>query len=495
MSGFIGGVHRQQTVLFPETLDDYVSGENPVRFIDAFVDSLDLRAMGFTHAAPLDEGRPPYDPSVLLKLYLYGYLNKVRSTRRLERECQRNVEAMWLMGKLAPDFKTIADFRRDNCEHLRSVFRELVALCKGLDLLDTDLVAIDGSKFKAMNSPKRHFTPASLKVSLATLDEKIARYLRELDENDKKEAREERLPSRIPDLEAKIAKLKERREQHAALLSRMEISGETEVSLTDPDSRMMRTHGTFDLCYNTQIAVEAKNKLIVAYDVSNRASDDKELASMAERAREAIGVERLNAVADKGYFSGPQVQACTENGITPFVPEINVRSGAAMREGISPKFTKDRFHYDRASDVVVCPAGHRMDPLGPGFNLGGKPGHIARRGQAYRTRECSYCPHFMGPCTHDPKGRQIIRDEFENAMDAMRERVRTSEGRRIVRLRQELVEHPFGTLKRGFQQGHLLLRGLRKTTGEMGLSLIAYDMRRVINIVGTNRLVAATYRA
>ncbi|MDE1837140.1 MAG: transposase, partial [Euryarchaeota archaeon] len=292
MSGFVEGCHRQQMVLFPEALDDYVTEDNSVRFIDAFVDSLDLRAMGFTHAQPLDEGRPPYDPADLLKLYLYGYLNKVRSTRRLERECQRNVEVMWLMGKLAPDFKTIADFRRDNVGQIRPVFRELVALCRRLDLLDDKLVAVDGSKFKAMNSPKRHFTPDSLKESLATLDEKIARYLRELDENDKKEAQEEHLLARVPDLKKKIAKLKERRQQHAALLSRMEATGETELSLTDPDCRMMRTHGTFDLCYNTQIAVEAKNKLIVEFDVTNRSSDDKELASMAQRARGALGVER-----------------------------------------------------------------------------------------------------------------------------------------------------------------------------------------------------------
>ena len=490
MSGFVEGQHRQQTILLPEKLDEYVTEENSIRFIDALVDSLDLRAMGFTHATPRDEGRPPYDPADLLKLYLYGYLNKVRSSRRLELECQRNVEVMWLMRKLAPDFKTIADFRKDNVDQIRSVFRELVGFCRELGLLDTQLVAIDGSKFKAMNSEKRNFTRDSLKESLTTLDEKIARYLRELDENDRKEAEEERLPTRVPDLKEKIAKLKERRQQHAVLLARMEASGETEVSLTDPDARLMKTRNGFDVCYNTQIAVEAKNKLIVEYDVSNHASDDKELAPMATRAREILDVEHLDVVADKGYYSGPQVQRCVDRWITPYIPEMQVRQGAAKRTGLSPEFSKDHFRYDPISDTVVCPAGQRMLPIGPGFLIREKSGEGSRRAQAYRTASCAVCPHFMGPCTTDPKGRQIVRTAFDGAMDALRDRMKTPEGKRMLQLRQELVEHPFGTLKRGFQQGHLLLRGLRKVTGEMGLSLIAYNLRRLINIVGTDRLVS-----
>jgi transposase len=493
MSGFIDGQHRQQAVLFPNTLDEYVTEENPVRFIDAFVDSLDLSAMGFTHARPLDQGRPPYDPADLLKLYLYGYLNKVRSTRRLERECQRNLEVMWLMGKLAPDFKTIADFRRDNADHLRPVFRELVALCKGLDLLDPQLVAIDGSKFKAMNSFKRSVTPASLRESLATLDEKIARYLRELDENDRKEAQEESLPAHVPNLKKKIAELKERKQQHEALLHRMESSGETEMSLTDPDCRVMRTHGSYDLCYNTQIAVEARNKIIVEYDVSNHASDDGELAQMAVRAREALGVERLNVTADKGYYSGAQVQRCVENGITPYVPEMKVRSGAAKRHGLSPAFALDKFRYDGTSDTVVCPTGQRLTPVGPGIEVRWGMRSATRRAQVYRTDACFRCPHYMGDCTTNPKGRHVMRTEYDTAMEAMRERMKTPEGRRILSLRQALAEHPFGTIKRGFQQGHLLLKGLRKTTGEMGLSLIAYDLRRMINILGTTQLVSAVH--
>lgn len=490
MSGFVQGLHRRQRILFPDSLDDYVSEENPVRFIDAFVDSLELGTMGFCHAEPMETGRPPYNPADLLKLYLYGYLNKVRSTRKLERECQRNIEVIWLMRRLAPDFKTIADFRKDNADRIRPVFRELVALCKRLDLLDTDLVAIDGSKFKALNSPKRHFTPRSLQESLATLDEKVARYLRELDENDEKEAHEEHLPSRVRDLKKKIAELREKKEQQAALLSRMESTGETEVSLTDPDCRSMWTHGVVDLCYNTQIAVEAKHKLIVEYDVSNHASDDGELAQMAIRAREALGVEQLRVTADKGYYSGAQVQRCVENGITPYIPEMDVRSAAAKRNDLSVAFTLDKFQYDAASDTIVCPTGQRLTPTGPGIHVRWGLRSATRRAQVYRTDACFRCPHYMGECTKNPKGRHIVRTEFDTAMEAMRERMRTPEGRKILLLRQALVEHPFGTIKRGFQQGHLLLKGLRKTTGEMGLTLTAYNLRRVLNIAGTRRLIA-----
>ena len=212
---------------------------------------------------------------------------------------------------------------------------------------------------------------------------------------------------------------------------------------------------------------------------------------MAQRAREALGVEQIDAVADKGYYSGPQVQRCVENGITPYIPEMEVRAGAAKRKGLSPDFTRDHFVYDRRTDTVVCPVGERMTAAGSGFVVSGKPGQASRRAQVYRTPACFACPHFMGPCTRDPKGRHTLRTEFDEAMDAVRGRMKTEQGKRILHLRQELVEHPFGTLKRGFQQGHLLLRGLRKTTGEMGLSLLAYDLRRMINMVGTNRLVRA----
>jgi transposase len=491
MGGFVTGSDRRQRILFPDLLDDYVPEESSVRFIDAFVDGLDLAAMGFTHAEPEDTGRPPYDPADLLKLYLYGYLNSVRSSRKLERECGRNVEVIWLMRKLAPDFKTIADFRRDNVDQIRPVFRELLALCKRLKLMDTDLVAIDGSKFRAVNSRQRHFTRKTLKEQLESIDERIARYLRELDENDAKEASEERLALRVAGLKEKIAALRDQQGRGRLLLSQMEAMGRTEVSLTDPDCRMMKNNGRVEPCYNTQIAVEPRNKLVVEYDVNDQPSDDKQLVPMARRARETLGVVRLKATADKGYYNGDQISKCKENGIVPYIPEIQHRSGAAKRTGIPPEFDRDKFVYDSSSDAIICPAGQRLTPGGPWLQLRWRKGLGVSRGRIYRTKQCFSCPHFMSSCTHNPKGRHIVRTEYDDVMDLMRARVKTEEGRRILGLRRALAEHPFGTIKRGLNQGYLLLKGLRKVGGEMGLTMTAYNMRRALSIVGTRRLLAA----
>ena len=490
MTGFIPSLHRRQLLLFPEILDDYVSSENPVRFIDAFVDKLDLGEMGFLHAEPNETGRPPYDPADLLKLYLYGYLNHLRSSRRLEGECHRNIEVIWLMRKLAPDFKTIADFRMDNADRIRSVFREMVQLCRKLGLLDPELVAIDGSKFRAMNSIDRHFTPEILGQKLSILDEKITRYLKELDENDAREMGEDSFPHSVKDLKEKIATLQERRKPLEELRARMEATGQKEVSLTDPDSRVMKNHGRLDMCYNTQIAVEARNKIIVAFDVDNQASDHHQLAPMAAQAKEALGVDQLMAVADKGYYDGAQARQCVEAGITPYLPQPEKARGSGERVGITPEFYKDQFRYDPSTDTLVCPAGHRMHP-------GSTLQYLKNRKteptvlKIYRTNACFSCPHHMTRCTLNPQGRSIQRAAHESVLEAMSERMKTGVGRRILELRKALVEHPFGTIKRGFNQGYLLLRGTRKVLGEMGLTMTAYDMRRALNLVGTRGLVAA----
>lgn len=491
MSGFVTGHHREQQILLPDTLDDYVSEENPIRFIDAFVDGLDLTKMGFTHSEPKETGRPPYNPADLLKLYLYGYLDGVRSSRKLERECHRNVEVIWLMKKLTPDFKTIADFRKNNVDHIRPVFREMVALCKRLDLFDGELVAIDGSKFKAMNARHRYFTRKSLKERIDSIDERIVRYLRELDENDAKEADAEHLLTRVKNVKEKIARLNDGQQKRRELLSKMEEAGQADIYLTDPESRMMKNNGKVEPCYNTQIAVEAKHKLVVEYYVNNDPSDDKQLAPMAARARDSLGVNRLKATADKGYYYGDQIRQCEENGIIPYVPEIQHRSGAAKRTGISPEFTLDKFVYDSGSDTIICPAGQRLTPCGPSLKMPWRGGRGNTLGKTYRTKQCFSCPHFMAGCTSNPKGRHIVRVEYDDVLDSMRVRMKTEEGRMMVRLRGALAEHPFGTIKRGLNQGYLLLKGLRKTGGELGLTIIAYDMRRILNIVGTKRLVAA----
>jgi transposase len=491
MSGFVPSTHRHQQILLPDILDDYVSEENPVRFIDAFVDELDLANMGFVHADPNPMGRPPYNPADLLKLYLYGYLNRVRSSRRLERECQRNLEVIWLMRKLAPDFKTIADFRMASVDQIRLVFREMVEFCRKLGLLDPSLIAIDGSKFRAVNSIERHFTPKSLEVHQKQIDERLARYLKELDENDAKEAKEEEpFPHRVKNLKEKIAALREKKRTLEEIRERLKASGLEEVSLTDPDSRVMKSHGRLEMCYNAQIAVEARNKIVVAYDVDNKASDHHQLAPMALLAKEALGVDRLEALADKGYYDGRQVERCLDDGITPYVPEPEKVKGAIERAGIAPEFGKDKFRYDQSTDTVVCPAGHRMHP-GSTLTV-----HPHRRLEPmtmkiYLTNACFSCPHHMTRCTLSPQGRKINRTEHESALEAMRERMKTGVGRTLIELRKTFVEHPFGTIKRGLDQSYLLLRGTRKVRGEMGLTLTAYDMRRALNLRGTRGLVAA----
>ncbi len=491
MSGFVPSAHRRQQLLLPELLDDYVSEENSVRFIDAFVDGLDLEKMGFVHAEPNEMGRPPYNPADLLKLYLYGYLNRVRSSRRLERECHRNLELIWLMRRLTPDFKTIADFRRVSVDQIHPVFREMVELCRNLGLLDPTLVAVDGSKFRAVNSLERHYTPKSLEVHQKLVDERLARYLKELDENDAREAREaDTFPHSVKNLKEKIAALREKKRSLRELRSRMEATGEKEISLTDPDSRVVQSRGGSMMGYNTQIAVEARNKIIVAYDVDNKASDHHQLAPMATRAKEALGVDQLNVVADKGFYDGEQAQRCVGAGITPYLPRPEKAKGSGERAGISPEFYKDRFRYDPSTDTLVCPAGHAMHP-----------GSISRRRwpqrpegtamKTYRTNACFSCPHHMTRCTQNPEGRFIQRTEHETVLEAMDARVRTRVGRSILELRKTLVEHPFGTIKRGFEQGYLLLRGTRKVRGEIGLTMTAYDMRRALNLVGTTGLIAA----
>ena len=350
---FISGTDRDEVLLLPESLDDYITAENPVRFIDAFVSSLDLAALGFTRAWPAKTGRPAYDPADLLKLYIYGYLNRVRSSRTLEREAQRNVEVMWLVRKLTPDFKTIADFRKDNLSAIKSVCREFTLLCKKLELFGGDLVAVEGSKFRAVNSRKRNFNQKRLERLIKAIDEKVESYLKELDEKDKEEPAVKTLSAE--ELQEKIKQLNECRSQYQELESKLAESEEKQISVTDPDSRLMPVGQGTDVCYNVQIAVDSKHKLIVDHEVTNDVTDQNHLAEMAIRAKEALGVEALDVVADMGYFDGSEVKKCTEAGVTTYVAKPY--TSANQKHGL---FTKDEFRYDQARDCYICPAGEEL---------------------------------------------------------------------------------------------------------------------------------------
>jgi transposase len=344
------GLDRSQTLLFPERLEDYIGPENPVRFLDAFAGSLDLHALGFDKARCADTGRPPYDPAVLLKLYLYGYLHRVRSSRLLEAECQRNVEVIWLLGKQTPDFKTIADFRKDNLKPLKAVARQFTLLCRKLELFGGELLAIDGSKFAAVNARDQNFNAAKLQDLIDRADARLAEYLKELDKADAAQQCGAALSQ--SELTAKIAALRERREWHEELLAELQGGEDKQVSVTDPDSRKMPTaHGTM-VGYNAQMAVDAKHKLIAAEDVTNEVTDLHQLATVALEAKANLELKQAEVVADAGYYNAAEVSRCVERGITPYIPKSDTSANTAR--GL---YGKSRFKHDAVKDVYVCPAG------------------------------------------------------------------------------------------------------------------------------------------
>jgi transposase len=479
-SGHVEGDERRQRILLPDMLDEYVTEDNPVRFIDAFVDKLDLKKLGFKHSVPSETGRPSYDPADLLKLYIYGYLNQIRSSRKLERECSRNLELTWLMKKLKPDFKTISDFRKDNVDSIKPVFKEFVYLCKSLDLFGLELVGIDGSKFKALNSKdKNYFNERKLENSLKLINEKIERYLKELEENDKEN--DDGDDQQTAKLKEKISKLEEKRNEYVRIQNEMKATGKKEVTLTDPESRLMKTCKGLDVCYNVESAFDSKNHLVAEYYVTNSANDMNELASVAIGAKENLGVGKLDATADSGFFNADQIKDCVESGITPYVTEQKY-IGSAKRAGIpTPDFYKSEFAYDAEVDSYTCPAGQKLEFL---YEMDKGKG---RRMRVYGTSTCSKCPFFLTKCTADITGRKIYRGLHENLVEEMRERIKDDASK--VELRKELCEHPFGTIKRAFNQGYLLLKGLRKASGEIGLTMIAYNLRRAINILGAKALI------
>ncbi len=469
---YIKGTDREQVILFPEVIDDYIREENPVRFIDAFIESLDLKDLGFKHAELNPTGRPPYNPSDLLKLYIYGYLNRVRSSRFLEKECKKNVEVMWLLKKLTPDFKTVSDFRKDNKDAIKKVFKEFIILCKKLDLFGGELVAIDGSKLKAVNSKKRNFNEASLQKKLKDIEAKIETYFEELENNDNREANVSSDDAK--GLKKKIEILKDRKEKYQELLKKLKESGESQISLTDPDSRKMLSNQAMEICYNVQTTVDEKNKLIIDYEVSNENDDSSHLSEMSERAKQILEVDKLEVLADANYYEAEEIKKCVDNGITPYIPERNNE----VRKDINPSFYKSKFRYDKEKDIYICPAGNELRFSGT---------YSARMERLYRSDKCGNC-QLRSKCTSNKRGRILTRWEHEDVLDDMRKRIKENKDK--VKKRKELAEHPFGTIKRAFNQGYMLLKRLHKVGTEASLTMLAYDITRVINIVGVEKLMA-----
>jgi transposase len=476
MKRFVEGVDRGQSTLFPECLEDWIIEDNPVRVIDVFVDELDLGDLGFSGVAPEATGRPSYHPSVLLKLYIYGYLNRVQSSRRLEREAARNVEVMWLTGRLVPDHKTIADFRKDNGKAIRKVCARFVDLCREMGLLTTASVAIDGSKFKAVNNRDKNFTRAKVERRRAQLEESVARYLKQLDTADRHEPTEA-LATKTERLREKLAKLKEEMVKLATIEARMLASPDQQVSLTDPDSRSMATSGRGSgvVGYNVQVAVDTEHHLIVAHEVTNSGSDRSQLANMAKQAKAVLQVEELAAVADRGYFNSPEILDCATAGITVTLPKP-MTSGAKSQG----RFGKQDFVYVPQKDVYRCPAGEHLTYR---FTAQ-EDGKTIRR---YWTTACPKCS-LQSRCTTGPE-RRIPRWEHEHVLDAVQERLDASPD--AMRTRRETVEHPFGTMKARMGATHFLTKTLPNVATEMALSVLAYNLTRVANIVGVKPLMAA----
>src|SRR6201995_5585282 len=476
MRRFIEEADRGQSTLLPECLDDFIDQGNPVRVIDVFVDALDLTDMGFDGVDPAATGRPSYHPSFLLKLYIYGYLTRVQSSRRLEREAGRNVEVMWLLGRLMPDHKTIADFRKDNGLALRKVCARFVELCRGMGLLATASVAIDGSKFKAVNNRDRNFTRAKVERRRAQLEESVARYLSQLDTADRQEPTE-LLAAKLTRLKEKLTKVKEQMGKLVVYEKQMLASPDQQISLTDPDSRSMATSGRGSGVggYNVQVAVDTRHHLIVTHEVTNSGSDRAQLANMARQAKAVLKTGTLEAVADRGYFSSPEILACHEAGITVTLPKP--QTSGAKSEG---RFGKQDFAYLPEEDAYRCPAGERL--LYRFTNE--EAGKMLRR---YWTTACQDCS-LKHQCTTGPE-RRITRWEHEHLLEAVQQRLDANP--HAMRQRRETVEHPFGTLKARMGATHFLTKTLPKVAAEMALSVLAYNLTRVMNIVGIKPLIAA----
>jgi transposase len=474
----IQGSDREQLTLFPEALDEYIAEDNPVRFLDAFVETLDFGGLGFLHAMLQETGRPPYHPADLLKLYVYGYLNRIRSSRRLETESGRNLELMWLLKRLTPDFKTIADFRRDNRQAIRQVSREFTLFCRRLDLFGGELVAIDGSKFKAQNSKGRNFTQRKLKRQIKDLDKKIDDYLEELDQADEEEKDVPDKPN-ADQLREKIEAMKRRQAERRQLEEQMRQSGQSQISLTDPDSRSMPVGGgeATVVGFNVQLSVDSKYKLIVDHEVTTDVTDRGLLSAMAERAKQALGVAEIDVIADKGYYNGQEVKACLEEDITPYIPKAN--TSANRKRGL---FTKEDFRYDPDQDDYGCPAGQALTYR---FTTVEQEREIRYYSNPAACRECGLKPQ----CTRNKGGRRITRWVDEHLLEAMQARVQAEPEK--VGLRKQLAEHPFGTIKHSWNQGYFLMRGLEKVRAEMALTVMAYDLKRVIRILGVPRMIEA----
>lgn len=469
MSRFIEGENRYQSTLFPERLDDFVAEDSAARVIEHFVEGLDISGLGFK-AEPADTGRPGYHPRTMLKIYIYGYLNQIVSSRKLEKEAARNVELMWLTQRLTPDFKTIADFRKDNGEAIRLVCREFVMICRKLDLLNDTLVAIDGSKFKAVNNRDRNFTRAKMKRRIEEVDASIERYIRLLSDTDKNMPAEKH-----QSIQTKLDAMQEEMDRLKKLEVQMLEASDQQLSLTDPDARSMKCRGAGIVGYNLQTVVDANNHLIIAHEVTSDGSDRSQLHAMSLKTKEVLDVESIQVLADRGYYSSEELLACEQDNIETLVPKSMTSNNKA--KGL---FDRKAFAYIARDDEYECPAGERLT----------RRTKMLQKGQVYHrywSSACGTC-QLKSRCTTG-KERRVSRWEHEDTLERAAHRL--EQFPKAMSVRRAVVEHPFGTLKQWMGTNHLLLKTREKVKIEVSLHVLAYNMKRVIKMIGTDRLIEA----
>jgi len=482
----ITGVAREQLILFPEAIEDYVSADNPVRFLDAFVESLETRGLGFKHATVEETGRPPYDPKDLLKLYLYGYLNRIRSSRLLERETKRNLEVLWLLKRLSPDHKTISDFRRENASALRETFKQFVLTCKKLELFSAELVAIDSTKFKASNARDRVKDAKQLEKAIARINDSIVEYLLQLDKNDGADDQASNSSALNKEqLQKKIASLQQQKERLEDAGHQLQETGQKYISLTDPDCRLMNNERRIEPAYALHAAVDAKHSLLVDYTLTQDAADNNYLSPVASAAKQMLGAESLTVCADAGYYDTVDLKACDDQEIITYVPVPEPKISKRTQVP-TPDYYHDRFVYDEATDTYRCPAGQRLHYYRTTDKTDG------RRIRIYRTEACVACP-FRSACTSSPRGRHINRWEHEAVLERLKERL--TEQPEMIKHRKAIIEHIFGTIKKIWGYATLLLRRLKNVGSEMALMSLAYNIKRVLTIVGTKQLILKLQQA
>jgi len=468
--GYIQNEDRNQIVLLPQCIDDYIAEENSVRVIDAFVASLDLNELGFSKSVPAKTGRPPYSPSDLLKLFLYGYINAIKSSRKLEIETHRNLEVIWLLGNLKPDFKTIADFRKNNKEALKRAFKKFTLLCKAWGLYGKDLIAVDGSKFRASNSKKNNFSQNKLDKSIKYLEEQVNKYMKALEDNDSTEEDSNSLTAE--EIKKRIIELNSRKALYETYTETLKEEKVNEISKVDPDSRLMKVNNNgIDVCYNVQTVVDAKNKLVVDFEVTNNPSDQNQLSEMSLRAKEVFEVDELECLADKGYYNADDLIKCEREHITTYVSKQTNPNRTGNRD-----FYSDKFKYDEDKNVYICPCNHEL---------------IFKRKKDERNvyanyEACGKC-EFREQCTTSKKGREISRAKNQDFLDIVDSR--TAANKEKYKQRQFMIEHVFGTIKRTMNEGYFLTRRIPSVRAEASLTFLAYNFKRVLNILSVKEIM------